>query len=121
MDLGGIARQLADNCVYRSWDGRTLQLQLDPTHRHLQVGSSQQRLRLALQDLLDADVKLVIEAEAAQVDTPAMRQARAREERQREAESEMAADPLVKTMEERFGARLIPESVKPVDSTGSGK
>jgi hypothetical protein len=33
----------------------------------------------------------------------------------------MAADPLVKTMEERFGARLIPESVKPVDSTGSGK
>ncbi len=121
MDLGGIARQLANNCVYRSWDGRTLQLQLDPTHRHLQVGSSQQRLRLALQDLLDADVKLVIEAEAAQVDTPAMRQARTREERQREAESEMAADPLVKTMEERFGARLIPESVKPVDSTGSGK
>jgi len=121
MDLGGIARQLANNCVYRSWDGRTLQLQLDPAHRHLQVGSSQQRLRLALQDLLTADVKLVIEAEAAQIDTPAMIQARTREERQREAESQMAADPLVKTMEERFGARLIPESVEPVDSTGNGK
>ena len=121
MDLGGIARQLANNCVYKRWDGRTLQLQLDPAHRHLQVGSSQQRLRLALQDLLDADVKLVIEAEAAQIDTPAMMQARTREERQREAESELAADPLVKTMEKRFGARLVPESVKPVDSTGNGK
>ena len=85
------------------------------------MGSSQQRLRLALQDLLGADVKLVIQAEAAETDTPAMIQARTREERQREAESEMAADPLVKTMEERFGARLIPESVKPVDSTKSGR
>jgi len=118
MDLGGIARQLANNCVYRSWDGKTLQLQLDPAHRHLQVGSSQQRLRLALQNLLGADMKLVIQAEAAETDTPAMIQARTREERQREAESEMAADPLVKTMEERFGARLIPESVKPVDNPG---
>ena len=118
MDLGGIARQLANNCVYRSWDGKTLQLQLDPAHRHLQVGSSEQRLRLALQNLLGADMKLVIQAEAAETDTPAMIQARTREERQREAESEMAADSLVKTMEERFGARLIPESVKPVDNPG---
>ena len=46
-----------------------------------------------------------------------IRQGQARdsqEARQREAAAALAEDPLVKSMEERFGAELVPGSIQPV-------
>ncbi len=37
LDLGGISRQLAENCQYREWDGTYLTLVLDPAHEHMRV------------------------------------------------------------------------------------
>jgi DNA polymerase-3 subunit gamma/tau len=58
---------------------------------------------------------LVIEVDKPATDTPARLQEKARDERQRVAEERIAGDPLVKNMEEKFGARLIPGSVRPLD------
>ncbi len=115
LELGGISRQLAENCQYRDWDGTTLTLTLDPAHQHMRVDSSEQRLVKALQEFLGADVKLKILVERPDVATPAQQQAQARAERQQEAEQAMADDPLVRAAQEQFGAHLIADSVKPID------
>jgi len=115
LKLGGISRQLAENCQYREWDGVTLTLTLDPAHEHMRVESSEHRLVLALQEYLGAEVKLKIQVEQPQSETPAQRQARAKAERQSQAEQTMSEDPMVRAAEEQFGARLITESVKPID------
>ncbi len=114
LKLGGVARQLADNCAFDSWDGKALRLRLDPACKHLQVGSSEERLRGALQERLRSEVRLVIVAEAPETETPARRQARQRDERQRRAEQALADDPLVQAMEAGLDARLVQDSVKPV-------
>jgi len=115
LKLGGISRQLAENCQYREWDGVTLTLTLDPAHEHMRVESSEHRLVLALQEYLGAEVKLKIQVEQPESETPAQQQARAKVERQSLAEQTMSEDPMVRAAEEQFGARLITESVKPID------
>jgi DNA polymerase-3 subunit gamma/tau len=64
---------------------------------------------------LRKQIKLQIKVEQPESETPAQKQARAKAERQREAELAMTGDPIVKAAEEQFGARLIKESVKPID------
>jgi len=115
LKLGGISRQLAENCQYQEWDGSCLTLSLDPAHEHMRVESSEHRLVLALQNYLGTEVKLKILVKQPQSETPAQKQARTRAERQREAEQAMSDDPVVRAAEEQFGARLITESVKPID------
>ncbi len=115
LKLGGIARQLAENCQYSGFDGSSVTLTLDPTHEHLLVESSEKNLHRALEEYLGNQVKLKIKVEQPESETPAQKQARARAERQREAELAMSEDPVVKAAEEQFGARLIKESVKPID------
>jgi DNA polymerase-3 subunit gamma/tau len=113
LDMGGIAKQLANNCQFESLDGSRLVLKLGPAHKHLQVDSSEQRLRRALEAYLGCALKLDIKIAEPTVETPAELEARARSERQQEAEAEMAGDPLVQAAAEQFGARVVPGSVKP--------
>ncbi|OOZ35703.1 DNA polymerase III subunit gamma/tau [Solemya velesiana gill symbiont] len=115
MSLGGVAKQLANNCTFESWDGSNLKLKLDPTHQHMKVGTSEQRLIKALSDYLNTPVKLSIDVAASETATPAQLQAKAKADRQRDAETVMTEDPLVQAMEEQLGARLIPESIRPVE------
>lgn len=115
LKLGGIASQLANNCEFQSWDGETLCLKLDPALKQLRVGQSEKRFQDGVRKCLGGHVKLQISVENADLETPAKRQARDQAERQRQAEHAMASDPLVQEMQERFDARLIPESIKPVN------
>jgi DNA polymerase-3 subunit gamma/tau len=79
------------------------------------VESSEKNLHRALEEFLRKQIKLQIKVEQPESETPAQKQARAKAERQREAEQAMSDDPIVKAAEEQFGARLIKESVKPID------
>ncbi len=115
LKLGGIASQLASHCVFQNWDGETLSLLLDQAHRHLRVGQAEARLQAGIDQLLGRAVKLRITEAVPESETPAMRQAREQQERQRQAQAEMANDPLVREMEEHFSARLVSESVRPLD------
>jgi len=115
LKLGGIARQLAENCQFHGLDDSTVVLTLDPAHKHMLVESSEKNLHRALEEYLGKQIKLKINVEQPESETPAQKQARNRAERQREAEHAMSDDPIVKAAEEQFGARLIKESVKPID------
>lgn len=115
LKLGGIASQLARNCIFESWDGEYLSLLLDDAHRHLRVEQAEARLQAGAGQALGKAVKLKITEAVPEEETPAMRQARELNERQRQAEESMASDPLVREMEEHFSARLLSESVRPLD------
>jgi|GEM_PF-3925281 len=114
LQLGGIASQLANNCVFHAWDGETLRLRLDPARQQLRVGQSERRLLEGVRRLLGAQARLQIEIDQQVPETPARRQDRQRQERQRAAEEVMANDPLVRELGEQFDARLVPGSVKPL-------
>lgn len=115
LSLGGIAKQLANNCVYDYWDGVTLSLKLDQAHQHMLVGSTEQRLHASLQAYLGRELKLKIAPETVQAATPAKIQAQVVADRQQAAEVAILEDPMVLALEARFGAAVIPGSVRPVD------
>ena len=116
LTLGGIARQLANNCLYDYWDGVTLGLKLDQAHQHMLVGSTQQRLQQALEQYIDREVKLKIVPATMEAATPARLQAEAAADRQKEAEAAFARDPMVRALEDKLGASVIDGSVRPVES-----
>ena len=115
LKLGGITTQLANNCAFHSWDGETLRLQLDPAKQQLRVGQSEKRLLEGIRKQLGEQVKLQILVEQVAVETPAKRQAKAQSERQRQAEQSFSNDPFVRELQEHFDARLVSDSIKPVD------
>jgi DNA polymerase-3 subunit gamma/tau len=50
-----------------------------------------------------------------QVETPAAMQVRESQDRMRAAQEAIAQDSHVKTLQEMFGARVVPDSVRPLD------
>jgi DNA polymerase-3 subunit gamma/tau len=50
------------------------------------------------------------------VRTPAARAAQARDAAQAAAEQAIEGDPLVQSMKREFGARVVPNSIKPFDN-----
>ena len=118
LQLGGIARQLANNCLFEGWQDGLLKLRLDTGHRQLRVSSAEQRLCRALESFTGAPLRLEIRIDDLSrhsAETPAQTQAKAQQARQRTAEQEIENDPLVLAMKERFAARIIPGSVRAVD------
>jgi DNA polymerase-3 subunit gamma/tau len=118
LNLQGITGQLANHCLFESWDGKTLKLRLDPTAQSMHISSTEERLLKALKPVLGEAVRLdVIVGDAApsQGETPAKFQARTKAERQQQAEQTFAEDPMTQALEQSFGARVVPNSVTPVD------
>ncbi len=113
LKLGGLTRQLANNCSFAGCDGRVLRLALDPAHGNLRAESTVQRLSKALEALVGQPLKLQIDAEAAGEATPAQREARRAAKRQLEAEAAISDDPLVRALDDAFGAKVVPGSVRP--------
>ncbi len=117
LELGGVALQLASNCLFHSWRDGVLTLRLGGSHANLRVGSSEQRLKKALEKRLGGPLRLQIEVgelERPEL-TPAQRQAQQAEQRQQALEESMARDPLVQSLQEQFDATLVAGSVRPAN------
>ncbi len=113
----GVALELARHCVWRGREGRRLQLGLAQAHKALLT--TQERLQGLLAALLGG-VQLEISLEALDAAVAPAGSAASRDDerkalRQREAEQQIAADPVVATLLGELGGRLIPASVRPRD------
>jgi DNA polymerase-3 subunit gamma/tau len=75
------------------------------------------RLQQALEQHLGTAVALEFEVREPQGETPAARAARDRADRQAAAEQALAADPLVKVLEERFDGELLMDSIRPAKAS----
>jgi DNA polymerase-3 subunit gamma/tau len=115
--LRGPLGQLARNAALRERDGSTLVLALQPAHMHLAVEPMVGQMADRIGDVLGERIKLrfVADSQGAS-ETPAARAASARESAQSAAEQAIEDDPLVQSLKRDFGARVVPQSIKPIES-----
>jgi DNA polymerase-3 subunit gamma/tau len=113
LDLGGPARQLASNCAFVARDGAVLQLTLEPRNQVLRTPAQEEKLAQALSRHLGAAVRVQIDVAAPTQDTPARADERRAEAELDAARQGLENDPTARALQERFGATLQPESVRP--------
>jgi DNA polymerase-3 subunit gamma/tau len=115
-NLRGPLGQLAQNAALRGRDGVTLILALQPAHMHLAVEPMVSQMEERISQALGERVKLrFTEERAAASETPAARAASVREAAQSAAEQAIDEDPLVQSLKREFGARVVPQSIKPYE------
>ncbi len=107
---------VAQNAVLRQRDGHTLVLALQPTHMSMAVEPMVSQMEERISAVLGERIRLrfITGAQAAVAETPAARAAQARDQAQSDAEQSIEGDPLVQSLKREFGARVLPQSVKPL-------
>jgi DNA polymerase-3 subunit gamma/tau len=114
LDVQGAPRQLAGNCSFAGREGNRIRLLLDRRGAHYHTPQTEETLTQALVRRLGESVTLGIELADSALDTPARQSARAAEERVEAARVELESDATVRALKERFGATLLPDSIKPL-------
>jgi DNA polymerase-3 subunit gamma/tau len=116
--LRGPLGLLAQNAVLRERDGQTFVLALQAAHMHLAVEPMVSQMEERIGQALGERIRLrfVSNNPGAVAETPAARAAQARDVAQSAAEKAIDGDPLVQSLKREFGARVVPQSVKPLES-----
>ncbi|HEX4052115.1 MAG TPA: DNA polymerase III subunit gamma/tau [Steroidobacteraceae bacterium] len=109
----GLTRQLAANCVMLGREGITLRLGLDARRISLRTPALEEKLAQALTRALGSAVRVQIDVTEGQPPTLARAQEQGVAARQAEARAAFDADPMVDAFKQRFGASVVPESVRP--------
>ncbi len=113
LDLSGAARQLASHCVFVGRQGAVVRLGLDPRNPPVRTPAQEDKLAQALSRYFGAAVRLEFQAVAAGVETPAQAQRRASEAELAAARRSFETEPGVQGLRERFGATVLPDTVRP--------
>ncbi|HTL90904.1 MAG TPA: DNA polymerase III subunit gamma/tau C-terminal domain-containing protein, partial [Steroidobacteraceae bacterium] len=115
LELSGAARQLATHCVFLGRNGALIRLGLDPRHQLVRTMATEEKLAQALARHFGSTVRLEFQAGASQgAETPAQAQRRASEAELTAARRAFEVDAGVKGLRERFGATVLPDTVRPV-------
>ena len=114
LSLSGLARELAQHCELRRLGESDCLLRLPPTHGHLQMKPSPDRLQQALSDYFGRPILLRFELADVEVETPAASAGRERQARQDKAVAAIEQDSFVRDVIEVFDASLIDSSIKPI-------
>ena len=113
LDLGGAARQLASNCTFVGREGALVKLALDPAQAMLRTPALVERLAQSLTRHLGENVKVEIAIGETALETPARAVERAAENSLENARRSLESDPTIQAFQEKFGATLRTDTVKP--------
>ena len=114
LELTGAARQLAGNCLLLGRQGAVVRLALDPRNKFMRTPSLEDKLAQALSKYFGEPVRLEFETAVPGAQTPAAADQRSSLEEIESARRAFEADPGVQGLRERFGATLLPDSVRPL-------
>jgi DNA polymerase-3 subunit gamma/tau len=115
LELAGAARQLASNCVLIGRTGAVVRLALDPHSQQLRTPAQEEKLAQALSRYYGEPVRLEFqETRAGGGESPALLAQRASQQDLALARRAFEADPGVQGLRERFGATVLPDTVRPV-------
>ncbi|MBN2886447.1 MAG: DNA polymerase III subunit gamma/tau [Chromatiaceae bacterium] len=115
LGLRGLAAELANHCALDAYAGGCLRLRLDPAAEHLNIASTQERLRLALEERLGQPLRIEIAVARPEQETLARRRQREAGERQREAEATLREDAVARALRDEFEADWVAGSIRPLD------
>lgn len=115
MKIGGMTRELANNCVLQNIDDKVCTLILDEGHKQLSSPKTVDRLQTALQKYFAKPIKITIKTEQLEVDTPAVKIQKNREDQQQAAIDEIHSDETVQAFKDRFEARVMSGTIEPVN------
>jgi DNA polymerase-3 subunit gamma/tau len=115
LKLGGMARMLAQHSELMSHDADRMELRVPEAHRHLLEKPYRDKLQGAVEEHFGRRVRLDFTLGEATGNTPAERADQERQIRQRGAIEAIDQDPFVRELVENFDARVIDESIRPLD------
>lgn len=115
LELRGNVMELARNCIWLAQEGDLVRLRLDPRHQALLAGGLERKLESALQRVSGSQARLNIAVADGAGETLAQRDNRKQQDKRSRAEQSIKDDPLVQGLQSRFGAKLRPGSVEPLD------
>ncbi len=113
LKLSGMARQLAQHCELVGQSVDVIELRLAAQHKHLLEKGPQERLRAAVEERLGRSVRLKIAVGEPVGYTPAQLDEQEKRSKLASAAESLNADPFVRELVEGFGARVVPDSIKP--------
>jgi len=114
LELSGAARQLASHCVFVGRQGAVVRLALDARNQPVRTPAQEEKLAQALSRYYGEPVRLEFQVGDALAETPALLARRVSEQELAAARRAFEADPGVQGLRERFGATVLPDSVRPV-------
>jgi DNA polymerase-3 subunit gamma/tau len=111
-----ITREFAANLQLEQRDGQVWHFVMPKQLGSLHTQRQEQSLAQALSVYFGAPIQLQVNAREGVVDTPAAAAQAKREAAQRAAEEAVEQDPVMQRLQERFDARVIPDSIHPLDA-----
>jgi DNA polymerase-3 subunit gamma/tau len=114
LDLQGAARQLASHCVLAGRQPGLVRLALDPRVKFVRTSAQEEKLAQALSRHYGETVRLEFTMAGGDSETPAQAEQRASQQELEVARQALETDPGVQSLRERFGATLLPETVRPI-------
>ena len=115
LGLLGMVHNIASNMHLLNATGDKLEFMLDVDNASLFNDGHRDKIRLALQNYFDRELSVSISVGTPPGETPARRQARARNERQQKAIAEIESDPRLQALIANFDGELDPASITPLD------
>ena len=113
--LKGPAGQLAAHAAFVGFDDGVLRLALPLTDEHLRAPNLVRQLADSLASCLGGAPQIKFEIAQVAGDTLHLRSARARDARQASAEDAFMSDPDVQRLITQQGAKVVPDSIRPLD------
>ena len=113
LGLTGLLRELANNTTLESYADGVMSLTLDESHAKILNKEREEELRKALEKYHGAAIRLKMNLGQPNVETPAKEKSRLQDERQQAAVQAIVEDPNVRALQEKFGARVNPASIRP--------
>lgn len=112
-NLRGPVGELARQSVLLGIDGGQIRLGIKASHHDLTTGPVVKMLEQRLGDALGRPMRAQFEVSSNVSDTPAEQRVRADAARLQRAEDGIREDPLVRSLIDDFGGRIVPHSVQP--------
>ena len=115
VQMRGPTRELAAHAVFVGHDGRVLRLALPPADEHLRAPALVAQLADVLAPALGGAPTIRFETAPTAGETLHQRSQRELDTRQAAAEEAFVNDPEVQRLIDRHGAKLVPDSIRPLD------
>ncbi|HET6757591.1 MAG TPA: DNA polymerase III subunit gamma/tau [Burkholderiales bacterium] len=110
--MRGLAKQLAQACELKSFDGHVLELAISEKDKHLLGKPNQDKLRAALEEELKARIRVNYVLSGSLENTPVERAAREKQADLDAAIELVSREPLVRKLMESCDARLVSATLK---------